>query len=481
MLRRMLIVAVGLGLAPGLLAQPAEPERARLLQGVETRAATFGELSRRIWEYSEVGYKEEDSSAALGEKLRGEGFTVQAGVAGMPTSFVASWGSGKPVIGVLAEFDALPGLSQHDSPDRKPRVEGAPGHGCGHNLLGSGAALAVVAVKELLEQKKLPGTIRLYGTPAEEGGGGKIYMARAGLFKDVDVVLTWHPGDRNVAGVSTTLANINAKFRFRGQPAHAAGSPDKGRSALDALLLMAHGVELLREHIPSETRVHYIITKGGEAPNVVPDFSEIYIYARHSHMPALDDVWARILKCAEAGAQATGTRMEMELVNSVYNTLPNDALAALVDKNLRRVGGVKYTPEEQAFAVALAKSFPQAEGALPIGSQEQVQESRGGIQSSSTDVGDVSWQLPTSSLTTATFVPGTPGHSWQSTACAGMSIGRKGMLVAAKTLALTAWDLFTDPEQVKAARASFEKRKGGHEYRSRVPADQKPPLTYRDK
>src|SRR6185436_3133875 len=254
-----------------------------------------------------------------------------------------------------------------------------------------------------------PGTIRLYGTPAEEGGGGKIYMARAGLFEGVDVVLTWHPGDRNVAGTSTSLANINAKFRFRGQPAHAAGSPEKGRSALDALLLMAHGVELLREHIPSETRIHYIITKGGEAPNVVPDFAEIYIYARHSHMPTLDDVWSRIVKCAEAGALATGTRMEMELVNSVYNTLPNDALSALVDKNLR---------------------------------------TRGGIQSSSTDVGDISWQLPTSSLTTATFVPGTPGHSWQSTACAGMTIGRKGMLVAAKTLALSALDLLTTPSEI---------------------------------
>src|SRR5262245_54095581 len=332
MLRRTLIVAFGLGLGPGLLAQPAEPDRARLLQGVEARAATFGELSRRIWEYSEVGYKEKDSSAALGEKLRGEGFRLEAGVAGMPTAFVASYGSGRPVIGVLAEFDALPGLSPHDSPERKPRAEGAPGHGCGHNLLGSGAALAVVAVKELLEQRKLPGTIRLYGTPAEEGGGGKVYMTRAGLFKDVDVVLTWHPGDRNTAGLGTTLANINAKFRFHGLPAHAAGNPDKGRSALDGLLLMAHGVELTREHTPSETRIHYIITKGGDAPNVVPGLAEIYIYARHSDMPTLDNVWSRIEKCAQAGALASETKLEMELINSVYNVLPNDTLAALLDK-----------------------------------------------------------------------------------------------------------------------------------------------------
>lgn len=463
-------------------AQPIrEAERTQLLQTLDAKAAHYGDLSRRIWEFSEVGYKETQSSAALQEELKAAGFGVTAGVAAIPTAFVASWGSGKPVIGILAEFDALPGLSQFDVPDRKPRVEGAPGHGCGHNLLGVGAAFAAISVKDFLAEKRLPGTIRLYGTPAEEGGGGKIYMARAGLLSDVDVVLTWHPGDRNQSGLGTTLANINAKFRFRGQPAHAAASPDKGRSALDALVLMAHGVELLREHIPSETRIHYIITKGGEAPNVVPDFAEIYIYARHSHMPTLDDVWSRIVKCAEAGALATSTRMEMELVNSVYNTLPNDALAALVDKNVRRVGGFKYTAEEQAFAERLARSFPPSQDPLPIGSQEGVQASREGVSSSSTDVGDVSWQLPTSALTAATFVPGTPGHSWQSTACAGMTIGRKGMLVAAKTLALTALDLFTDPAQIKAARESFDKRRAGHEYRSRVPADQKPPLHYRDK
>jgi aminobenzoyl-glutamate utilization protein B len=306
-------------------------------------------------------------------------------------------------------------------------------------------------------------------------------MARAGVFSDVDVVLTWHPGDRNQAGLATSLANINAKFRFYGKAAHAAASPEKGRSALDALLLMAHGVELLREHIPSETRIHYIITRGGEAPNVVPDFAEIYIYARHSDMPTLDDVWSRIIHCAEAGALATGTRMEMELVNSVYNTLPNDALAALVDTNLRRVGGIKYTAEEQAFAEKLAGAFPPSPDALPLGSQEGVLAPREGVASASTDVGDVSWQIPTAQMTAATFVPGTPGHSWQSCACAGLELGRKGMTVAAKTLALTALDLFTDPAQVQAARASFDKRRAGHEYKSRVPADQKPPLNYRDK
>jgi aminobenzoyl-glutamate utilization protein B len=467
---------------PPLAAQPLrDADRTQLLQTMDGRAARYGELSRRIWEFAEVGYKEVRSSAALQEELQAAGFEVKAGVAAIPTAFVASWGSGKPVIGILAEFDALPGLSQETVPVKKPRSEGAPGHGCGHNLLGVGATFAAVSVKDALSERRLGGTIRLYGTPAEEGGGGKVYMARAGLFSDVDVVLTWHPGDRNQAGLSTSLANINAKFRFFGKAAHAAASPEKGRSALDALLLMAHGVELLREHIPSETRIHYIITRGGEAPNVVPDFAEIYIYARHSDMPTLDDVWSRIIRCAEAGALATGTRMEMELVNSVYNTLPNDALAALVDKNLRRVGGFKYTAEEQAFAEELARSFPPSPEALPLGSQQGVLAPREGVSSASTDVGDLSWQVPTAQMTAATFVPGTPGHSWQSSACAGLSLGRKGMTVAAKALALTALDLFSDPAQVQAARASFDKRRAGHEYKSRVPADQKPPLNYRDK
>jgi aminobenzoyl-glutamate utilization protein B len=474
----LIVSAAGL---PAAAPPVTEADRGRLLAAMDARAEHFGGLARRIWEFSEVGYKETQSSAALREELRTAGFEIKEAVAEIPTAFVASWGSGKPVIGILAEFDALPGLSQQDVPEKKPRVEGGPGHGCGHNLLGVGATFAAIAVKDVLSEKKLGGTVRLYGTPAEEGGGGKVYMSRAGVFSDVDAVLTWHPGDRNQAGLSTTLANINAKFRFRGQASHAASAPERGRSALDAVLLTAHGLELLREHIPSETRIHYVITKGGEAPNVVPDLAEVYVYARHSDMATLDGIWSRIVKCAEAGALATETRMEMELVNSVYNTLPNDALAALVDRNLRRVGGIQYTAEEQAFAEKLARSFPEAKDALPLGSQEQVKPPREDVSSSSTDVGDVSWQVPTSALTTATFVPGTPGHSWQSAACAGMTIGAKGMLVAAKTLALTAVDLFTDPAQVRAARQSFDKRRAGFEYRSRLPPGQKAPLNYRDK
>ena len=455
-------------------------DKEALLQHMDARAAHYGEVSRKIWEFAEVGYKEVKSADLLKSELRQAGFTVEENVAGIPTAFTATWGQGKPVIAILGEYDALPGLSQDTVPERKPIVDGAPGHGCGHNLLGAASLFAAVSVKDWLAEKKIPGTIRFYGTPAEEGGGGKLYMARAGAFQDVDVVLSWHPGDENVASKQSSLAITSAKFRFYGKPAHAAAAPELGRSALDGVMIMANAVEFLREHVPDSTRIHYIVTNGGAAPNIVPEFAELFLYARNPSMPVLDGIWARIVKCAQAGALATETRMEMEFVDSNYNVLPNDALAALVDRNLHMVGGVTYTAEEEIFAEKLRKTLA-LDRARPLGSQEAVQPPAEGYFSASTDVGDVSWIVPTAALNTATWVPGIPAHSWQSTACSGMSIGRKGMVVAAKTLALSAMDLFTDPEQVKAARASFDQRRAGHEYRSRIPADQKPPLDYRDK
>jgi aminobenzoyl-glutamate utilization protein B len=456
--------------------------RDEMLRKMDERAEHYGKLSRQIWEFAEVGYKEKQSSELLKSELRAAGFQIQDNVGEIPTAFSATYGSGKPVIGIMGEYDALPGLSQMDAPEKKARIAGAPGHGCGHNLFGVASAFAAVAVKEYLIANKVSGTIRFYGTPAEEGGGGKIYMARAGAFSDCDVMLAWHPGNANGVSLGTSLANIHAKFKFRGTSAHAAGAPDKGRSSLDAVMLTAHAVDMLREHVPQETRIHYVVTNGGEAPNVVPDFSEVWIYARHPNMAMLDNIWGRIVKCAEAGALATETKMEMQLVNSVYNLLPNEPLARLLDQNLRRVGGLKYSAEEKAFAEKLRQSFP-TEGALPLGSEEQVQPIRGEESGGggSTDVADVSWIVPTAQFTTATYVPGTPGHSWQSTACAGHSIGRKGMLGAAKTLALSGVDLFHDGKLIEAARADFNKRRAGHEYRSRIPMSQKPPLTYRDK
>ncbi|MBL8173372.1 MAG: amidohydrolase [Bryobacterales bacterium] len=451
-----------------------------MLEAMDTRAAHFGEVSRQIWEFAELGYKEVRSSALLRSELQKAGFRIRENIGGMPTAFTAEWGAGKPVLGILGEFDALPGLSQDITPERKPLAAGASGHGCGHNLFGTASAFAAIAVKQWMEEKKIPGTLRFYGAPAEEGGGGKIYMIRAGVFQDVDAVLDWHPGTANSAGLGTSLANISGKFRFHGKASHAAANPQLGRSALDALLLMSHGVELLREHVPSTTRIHYVITKGGAAPNVVPDATEGYFYARSPSMPVLDNVWDRIVKCAQAGALATETRLEVELVNSVYNKLPNEPISRVFHKHLQSLGGIQYNEEERRFAETLRKSFSPEEGAEPGAESRILPFEAERASPGSTDVSDVSWVVPTASFRTATCVPGAPGHSWQNVACAGSSIGRKGMVLAAKVLALSAADILTAPAVLIEARKDFDKRRAGHEYRSRVPAGQKPPLHYRD-
>jgi aminobenzoyl-glutamate utilization protein B len=482
MYRTSLLIRVFAGLCFALWsdAEISSVDRDAMLESMKARESHFGEISRRIWEFAEVGYKEHKSSALLQDELRKSGFTVKTNIGGAPTAFVAEWGSGKPVIGIIGEFDALPGLSQSNSPERKPLVNGAPGHGCGHNLFGTGSAFAAITVKQWLERNKIPGTIRFYGTPAEEGGGGKIYMIRAGVFKDADAVLDWHPSSSNSASLPYNLANISGKFRFHGKAAHAAGVPHAGRSALDGLLLMNHAVELLREHVPTSSRIHYIITQGGSAPNVVPDFAEGYFYARSPEMPLLDTVWERIVKCAQAGALATETRVEQELVNSVYNYLPNEPLNRALMRHLESIGGIRYTEDEQRFAETLRKSFPPESRGV-ANSHELVQPfERTASASGSTDSSDVSWNLPVGVFRTATAVPGTPGHSWQNVACAGSSIGRKGMMLAAKVLALTAADLFTTPKLLDDARQDFERRRAGHVYRSRIPEGQKPPLNYRD-
>ncbi|MFN2447495.1 MAG: amidohydrolase [Vicinamibacterales bacterium] len=409
--------------------------------------------------------------------MKAAGFEVKAGVAEIPTAFVASWGSGQPVIGIVGEFDALPGLSQAASPERKPLVENGAGHGCGHHLFGTASTAAAIAVKEWLSTNKRSGTLRFFGTPAEEGGSGKVYMLRAGLFDDVDAVVGWHPGDRHSASASSTLANVTGKFRFRGVSAHASSAPDRGRSALDGVEAMNAMVNLMREHIPSDTRIHYVITNGGRAPNVVPDFAEVYYYARHHDMRVLDSIWERIVNASKGAALGTGTTVELELTGSVWNVLPNDHLVGLMQANLQRVGGYEYTPHERAFAETLRQSL---EGTLPpIDSTDTVLTPEGGIGSASTDMGDVSWRVPTVQLTAATWVPGTPAHSWQAVAAGGMSIGVKGMMVAAKTMALTTMDLFSEPSHVEKARADLERKRGPNfKYSTRL-ADRKPALDYR--
>jgi len=455
-----------------LLAQTPPAERTKLFAEMDVRASRFGDLSRQIWEFAEVQFQETKSAALLRDELAKNGFRIRDRIGGMDTAFIAEWGQGKPVIAILGEYDALPGLSQDTVPERRPLVEGASGHGCGHNLFGSASAFATVMVKEHLESHKMSGTVRFYGTPAEEGGGGKIFMIRAGAFQDVDAALVWHPWDRSAADNQSWLSNISAKVRFYGRAAHAAAAPEAGRSALDAVEVMTHAVNLMREHVPQETRMHYIITRGGAAANIVPDFAELSIIVRHPDVKTLEGLWERVMNCAQAGAMATETRVQIEVTSSYANYLPNDTLLSIIDRNLHTVGGITYTAEERAFAEALQKTFTGTPP--PVDNAARIEPPKTSLLSASTDVGDVSWVVPTGQFVGATWVPGTAAHSWQSTATSGMSIGRKGMVLAAKTMALSALDLFYDPAQVTAAKASFEQRKGGLTYRSLLPEGRKP-------
>ncbi len=433
----------------------------------------------QIWDFAEVGYKETKSSALHVQNLKAAGFTVETGVADIPTAFVATYGSGTPVIGILAEFDALPGLSQEANPTKKSIDGKNAGHGCGHHLFGTASVSAGIAIKKLIEEKKLTGTIKVFGCPAEEGGSGKVYMVSAGLFNNVDAVIHWHPDDVNGVTTTSALANKSAKFRFYGISAHASAAPEQGRSALDAVEAMDNMVNMMREHIPQETRIHYIITNGGKAPNVVPDFAEVYYYVRHPKRGDVVDIFDRVVKAAEGAALGTGTSMKYEIIGGTHDLLINKTLNEVMQSNLEKVGGITYTKEEIAFAEKLQPTFftkaPPIESANTIKPLSYQSEGNQG----STDVGDVSYAKPTVGLRVATWVPGTPAHSWQAVAAGGTEIGTKGMLVASKTMALTAIDFMLKPSIIAAATEEFKKAKGDYNYKA-ILGDRKPALNYRD-
>ncbi len=459
----------------------SQTTKADVLMKIDASKKAYEDIALKIWDYAEVGYHETKSSGLLQSQLKSEGFDVKAGVAEIPTAFVASYGSGHPIIGILGEFDALPGVSQEAVPERKERPGVSAGHACGHSLFGAGSIEAAVAVKDWMKATGQKGTVRFYGTPAEEGGGGKVYMVRAGLFADVDVVLHWHPGDRNMVRETKSLANTSAKFRFHGIASHAAAAPERGRSALEAVEGMDMMVNMMRQHIPDSTRIHYVITHGGEAPNVVPEFAEVYYYVRSPSRTIDADVFARVVKCAEGAALGTGTKMDYEITHAVYELLPNETLSRAMQANLQTVGGVTYTPEEKAFADKVGHTLfgkpPAPEVATLVEPFSLYSADAGG---SSTDVGDVSWNVPTVGMTSATWVPGTPAHSWQAAAASGTTIGLKGMVVSAKTIALTAMDLFTQPELIAKAKAEFLERRGADFKYVPLIGDRKPPLDYRN-
>ena len=445
---------------------------------VDRKAKTITTAARNIWGFAELGFQEGKSSEQLINLLRGEGFTVETGVSGMPTAFVATYGSGGPVIGILAEFDALPGLSQDSVPDRKPIAEGRPGHACGHNLFGAASSGAGIALKEWLLKNKKSGTIRIFGTPAEEGGAAKVYMVRDGLFKNVDAVLHWHPSNANNASPQSCMAIKQTLFRFYGRSAHAAGAPEKGRSALDGVESMNYMVNMMREHMPSDARIHYVITKGGMAANVVPDFAEVEYMIRHPDARILGELWDRVVKCADGAATGTETTTKYEIVSGSYNLLPNETLAMLMHNNLKMVGGVNYSTEEIEFARKLQGSFTFKAPDLTEAKIVQPYVT-GGFFPASTDVGDITWVVPTVGLGTATWVPGVPAHSWQAVATGSMGIGYKGMLNAAKTIAMTGVDLFNNPTLLEKAKKELADKTGiGFQYKSMI-GERKPPLDFR--
>jgi len=446
-------------------------------ESIEQRAKDYENIAKSIWGWAELGYQEEKSSALLKKTLSNEGFSIKSGVAEIPTAFVAEYGSGKPIIGILAEFDALPGISQEVATERKPILGQAGGHACGHHLFGTASTAAAIAVKNYLNKSKKKGTVRLYGTPAEEGGSGKVYMVRAGLFDDVDIVLDWHASDRNAANPGTSMANRSAKFRFHGYSAHAAGAPEKGRSALDGVEAMNNMVNLLREHIPDGSRIHYVITRGGNAPNVVPDYAEVFYYVRDFNVDILEDIWLRVIKTAEGAALGTGTSLEYEIIHGNRPVLANDVTQKIMYNNLTAIGGINYDRKEKKFAKEIYKTLRNPSLDLESASEVQPYEFRKG--KGSTDVGDVSWMVPTARLRMATWVPGTSAHTWQAVSAGGMSIGMKGMVNAAKVIAGTAFDLYNDPETVKNAKKELIERRGPTFNYYSLLGERKPPLDFR--
>ncbi len=433
----------------------------------------------QIWDFAEVGYKENKSAALHIQHLKDAGFTVETGVAGIPTAFVATYGSGSPTIGILAEYDALPGITQNAVAEKSPAAGKNSGHACGHHLFGTASVSSSIAIKELIAAGKLKGTIKVYGCPAEEGGSGKVFLVRAGLFNDLDAVIHWHPDDVNAVSTTSALANKSAKFKFYGISAHAAAAPDQGRSALDAVEAMDNMVNMMREHIPQETRIHYVITNGGKAPNVIPDFAEVYYYVRHPKRKDVVEIFDRVVKAAEGAALGTGTTMKYDIIGGTHDLLINRSLAEVMQTNLEKVGGVTYTEEEKAFAKKLQPTFIGAPVAVETAGTVKPLSFISEGNTGSTDVGDVSYTKPTVGLRGATWVPGTPAHSWQAIASGGTEIGTKGMLVASKTMAMTAIDLMSNPILIQKATEEFKVSIGDYKYKALL-GDIKPALNYRD-
>jgi aminobenzoyl-glutamate utilization protein B len=463
-----------LAAAPAARAAGDVKKKEEAAASVERHRAELVALSDQVWAYAETALREKRSAKALADYAEKQGFAVRRGVAGMPTAFVASYGQGRPIIGIMGEYDALPGISQKASPVKEALQAGAAGHGCGHNLFGAASLGAAVAIKELIAAGKLEGTIRFYGTPAEEAIGGKIYMAREGLFDDLDVCLAWHPADETRADTQSSQAIVSMSVSFKGKSAHAAFDPWNGSSALDAAELFSHGVNMLREHVRPSVRMHYVIREGGEAPNVIPEHASLELWVRDSKRTGVEEVLVRVRKIAEGAALMAGVEPNVAITGGDYEMQVNQTGAKLIQANLEWLGPIAYTDAEQEFA----RSIQRATGVEPKGmdgSVKPLEEPRPDPPGGSTDVGDVSWVVPTLHLSVTTAPAGAPWHAWPVVASGGMSIGHKGLAYAAKALAATMVDLFEDAAARAAVQAEFKEKTRGHVYKPYIP-DGPPPV-----
>ena len=439
-----------------------------VILSIEKQSADMIRLSDQIWGFAETALRESKSSALLAAHAEQHGFKVTRGIAGLPTAFTAEFGSGAPIIGIMGEFDALPGISQKVSTTKEPHIEGAAGHGCGHNLFGAASLGAAIAVKEQIASGAIKGTIRFYGTPAEESVGGKVYMARDGAFKDIDVMLVWHPADRTVADVRSSQAIIDFIVEFRGRTAHAAADPWNARSASDAAEAFTHGVNLLREHVRPSVRMHYTVQRAGDVPNVVPDYAKVWMWVRDSKSAGAEAVLERVKEIAGGAAQIAGVQQKLTVQAGDYEILVNYTGAKLLHQNMTALGPIEYTPQEIDFAKAIQRSTGTAENGLS-GVLQPLDPPGLPPDGGSTDVGDVSWLVPTLHFSVTTGALDAPWHAWPTVATSGMSIGHKGMVHAAKIMATTAIDLFTDAQKRAAIRAEFTEQTKGFVYKPYIP------------
>ena len=470
-MKRTLVFAVTAALAASAFAAnvPNVAEKGAAIATIDQKSEQLSALSDEIWRYAETALKETRSSKALADYAEKNGFRVTRGVAQMPTAFVAEYGSGRPVIGIMGEYDALPGISQKAQSSREALERGAPGHGCGHNLFGVGSLAAAVAVKELIVAGTLNGTVKFFGTPAEEAVGGKLYMLRDGVMNGVDVMLAWHPADKNEAETKSTQALLDLVVEFQGRAAHAAYDPWNGRSAVDGLEIFTHAVNMMREHVKPTARMHYAILNGGDVPNVVPEYARVWIWLRDLEMSSVEQMLVRIRRMAAGSAMAADVTSTVTVQSGDWNMNVNMAGQQLMYSNLAWLGPLQFTSEEQEFAKTIQRATNVPEKGL-ITEVRPFAPNPGPAEGGSTDVGDISWNFPTINLSVTTAPLDAPWHGWPVVACGGMSIGHKGMLHAAKALAATMVDLYKNPKTVEDIRREFADDVKDSKFKSYIPA-----------